>query len=155
MNIRDRRAIHHAAGQSLANAKGNPKRILLIYLGIITAFSLASSLVSVLLSNRIADTGGLSNMGLRSVLSTAQTVLPLVQSLVFLGLEMGYCIVALRIARGEEFSQDTLSASVVSSRCCEPCCCKVSFTLPSACWLCTPAFIFSSCCQFPRNFMRS
>mgnify|MGYP006355581567 FL=1 len=108
MNIRDRRAIHHAAGQSLANAKGNPKRILLIYLGIITALSLASSLVSVLLSNRIADTGGLSNMGLRSVLSTVQTVLPLVQSLVFLGLEMGYCFVALRIARGEEFEQDTL-----------------------------------------------
>ena len=108
MNIRDRRAIHHAAGQSLANAKGDPKRIVLIYLGIITVLSLASSLVSVLLSNRIADTGGLSNMGLRSMLSTAQTVLPLVQSLVFLGLEMGYCIVALRIARGEEFSQDTL-----------------------------------------------
>ena len=108
MNIRDRRAIHHAAGQSLANAKGNPKRILLIYLGIITALSLASSLVSVLLSNRIADTGGLSNMGLRSVLSTIQSVLPMVQSLVFLGLEMGYCFVALRIARGEEFEQDTL-----------------------------------------------
>ena len=32
MNIRDRQAIHHAAGQSLENAKGEPQKILLVYL---------------------------------------------------------------------------------------------------------------------------
>ena len=108
MNIRDRRAIHHTAAQSLEHAKGDPKKILMIYLGIITVLSLVSAVASVLLSNRIADTGGLSNMGLRSVLSTGQTILPLVQMLVVLGLELGYCTMALRISRGEAVSQDTL-----------------------------------------------
>lgn len=108
MNIRDRRSIHHAAGRSLANAKGDPQKLLLIYLGIITALTLASAAVSVLLSDRIADTGGLRNMGLRSVLSTGQSVLSLVQSVVMVALEIGYCTVALRICRGEEVSTGTL-----------------------------------------------
>lgn len=108
MNIRDRRAIHHAAGKSLANAKGDPQKILLIYLGIITALSLAVAAISVVLSEHIADTGGLSNMGLRSVLSTVKTVLPVVQTLILLGLEMGYTTMALRVYRGEAVSQDTL-----------------------------------------------
>ena len=101
MNIRDRRAIHRSAANSLAQAQGEPKKILLIYLAIVTVLSLTGSVVSVLLSDRIANTGGLGNMGLRSVLSTAKTVLPLIQSLVLLGLEVGYCDVGLRISRGE------------------------------------------------------
>lgn len=108
MNIRDRSAIHQTAEHSLANAKGDPKKILLIYLTIITGLSLAVAGVSILLSNRIADTGGLGNMGLRSVLSTAKSVLPLVQSVILLGLEMGYYTMALNITRGEPISNDTL-----------------------------------------------
>lgn len=108
MSIRNRRAIHQTADQSLVNAKGDPKQLLLLYLLIVTGLSLAASVISVLLSNRIADTGGLGNMGLRSVLSTAKAVLPLAQSLIFLGLEMGYCTAALNISRGEQFSRDTL-----------------------------------------------
>ncbi len=108
MNIRDRRAIHQAAGERLAASKAEAQRVLLIYIGIITALSLAVSAVSALLSDRIADTGGLSNMGLRSILSTGQSLLPILQSIVALGLEIGYCTVALRISRGEEVSRDTL-----------------------------------------------
>ena len=58
MTIRDRGAIHYKAGQSLAEAKGEPKKILLIYLIVITVLSLAVAGLSVLLSNRIANTGG-------------------------------------------------------------------------------------------------
>lgn len=108
MNIRDRRGIHHEACQSLANAKGDPKKILLIYLGIVTALSLSVAALSMILSDRINDTGGLGNLGLRSVLSTAKTVLPMVQSLVFLGLEMGHTTMALRVSRGESVSKDIL-----------------------------------------------
>lgn len=108
MNIRDRRTIHQEAHRALADAKGDLRQILLIYLGIVTALSLAASGVSVFLSERIAGTGGLSNMGLRSVLSTAQTLLPMVQTLVLLGLEIGYCDVAMHVYRGEPVSRDTL-----------------------------------------------
>ena len=108
MNIHDRGSIHHAAGQALMHAKGDLKRIVLIYLGIITVLSLAASGLSVVLSDRIADTGGLRNMGLRSVLSTAQTLLPLVQMLILLGLEIGYCNVGLQLCRGNSVSHETL-----------------------------------------------
>ena len=108
MNIRDRRTLHHVAKEKLSNAQGDPKKILLIYLGVITALSLGASILSVVLSNRIANTGGLGNMGLRSVLSTAKALLPIAQSLILLGLELGYCTVALKIIRGESISNDTL-----------------------------------------------
>lgn len=108
MNIRDRQAIHQAAGRSLENANGDPQKILLTYLGIVTGVSLVVAALSVLLTGRIEGTGGLSNLGLRSVLSTAKTVLPLVQSLVFIGLELGFATVALRIVRGDRVSNDTL-----------------------------------------------
>lgn len=108
MDIRDRSAIHHSAGQSLENAKGDPKKILLVYLAIVTGLSLAVAVISVILSNRIADTGGLGNMGLRSMLSTAKSILPLIQSVILLGLEMGYFAIALDITRGNRISTDTL-----------------------------------------------
>lgn len=108
MNIRDRRAIHHAADERLAASKADAQKVLLIYVGIITVLSLAIAVISTLLSDRIANTGGLSNMGLRSILSTGQSVLPLLQSVVALGLEIGYCTAALRISRGESISSDTL-----------------------------------------------
>lgn len=108
MNIRDRRAIHQAAKKSLASAQGDPKKILLIYLAIVTVLSLVTSGIEIALNHQIADTGGLGNLGLRSLLTTAQTVLPLLRLLVLIGLELGYCMAALRISRGESVSTDTL-----------------------------------------------
>ena len=108
MNIRDRRSIHQTADHALEQAQSDSRKILLIYLGVVTALSLAASALSVLLSNRIADTGGLGNLGLRSILSTGQAILPLVQMLILLGFKMGYCNTVLRISRGQHISQQTL-----------------------------------------------
>ena len=73
MNIRDRRTLHESAAASVANAGDALKGIVLIYLAIITALTLVGSVLTVLLSDRIAETGGLSGMGLRSILSTLLT----------------------------------------------------------------------------------
>lgn len=108
MTIRDRRAIRAAADSALGSAQQGMRQILLSYIGIITALSLGCSVLTVILSDRIADTGGLRNMGLRSALSTAQTLLPIVQMLVLWGLQLGYHTAALRVARGEPVSSDTL-----------------------------------------------
>lgn len=108
MDIRNRRAIHLQARERLASASGNPGRIALLYAAVCAVMALLSSAVDLALSNRIADTGGLSNMGLRSILSTAQTVLPLLQLFVTLCLSLGYHTAVLRIARGEEAQPRTL-----------------------------------------------
>ena len=108
MTIRDRDAIFHTAGQRLDSNRAQAQRVLLFFLAITTALTVAVSLISVLLSDRISETGGLRNMGLRSVLSTGQNVLPLIQSAVLLGLQMGYTTMCLRISRGEPIPGDTL-----------------------------------------------
>lgn len=108
MDIRNRRAIHQAAGQALADAPGDPKRVALVYAGASCLLALAVTLISDVLSNQIANTGGLSNLGLRSMLSTGQTILPLVQMLILLCWDMGYTICSLRMARRQEASPRTL-----------------------------------------------
>lgn len=108
MTIRDRDAIFHTAGQRLDSNRAQAQRVLLIFLAITTALTVAVSLISVLLSDRISETGGLRNMGLRSILATGQNVLPLIQSVVALGLQMGYTTMCLHISRGEPIPGDTL-----------------------------------------------
>jgi len=108
MNIRDRSAISRSTAETLVREGERLQQILLLYIGIITALSLASSILTVVLSERIADTGGLRNMGLRSILSTVQSLLPLVQNIALMGLQIGYCTAALNALRGKPFSRDTL-----------------------------------------------
>ena len=108
MPIRDRNALLGAADDTLTREGPKLQQLLLIYLAIITGLSVAASLLTLVLSNRIADTGGLSGMGLRSVLSTVQSVLPLIQTVVMTGLQLGYCHAVLNARRGRYFSRDTL-----------------------------------------------
>ena len=108
MDIRNRRAIHQKAREQLAAASGNPGRIALLYAAVCALMALLSSAVDLALSNRIAGTGGLGNIGLRSILSTVQTVLPLIQLVVTLCLSLGYHTAVLRIARGEDAQPTTL-----------------------------------------------
>jgi len=108
MNIRDRHSLSRRAAETLNHNGDRLQKVLLLYLGIITALTLGSSILTVVLSDRIADTGGLRNMGLRSVLSTVQMLLPLVQTLAVMGLQMGYFSSVLNASRGKAFSHDTL-----------------------------------------------
>lgn len=108
MDIRNRRALKQTAAQSLAGAPGQPKQAALAYAGIAAALSLLTGAVNLLVSNRIAGTGGLANMGLRSILSTIQSILPLVQMLIVMGLGLGYQAAALKMSRRQESSPKTL-----------------------------------------------
>ncbi len=76
-----------------------PKKTILAYAGIITVMGLLVCILTVLLDGQIANTGGLANMGSRSILSTVQTLLPLAQSVLLMCLEMGYISAAMRLSR--------------------------------------------------------
>lgn len=108
MTIQDRRAIKYSAAQALNAAPGNPKLTVLVYTAGTAALALLLSIISMLLGNRISTTGGLSNIGLRSTLSTAQSVLPVLQVLVSICLGLGYDSAALKMARRQETSPRTL-----------------------------------------------
>ncbi len=108
MDIRNRRAIHRSAGQALAATANDPRKIALWYTVICSVMALAMTVLTGFLTDRISNTGGLSNIGLRSILSTGQTVLPIVQLVITACLNLGYHFAVLRIARGEEAQPRTL-----------------------------------------------
>ena len=108
MDIRNQRAVHNSAAESLANAAGQPKQTVLVYAGIICLMALLSAVISLILDNQIAETGGLSSMGLRSALSTVQSVLPILQLVVTTCLGLGYHVAVLNISRGRASAPQTL-----------------------------------------------
>lgn len=92
-------------------ATGNdPQKVVLYYAAITFAASFLVTAVRYYLSGEISQTGGLSNIGLRSVLSTADSVLPILQSVLMMCLNLGYLAAMLRIARRQYASPKTLKA---------------------------------------------
>ena len=100
MDIRNCREIRQAARNALDTARGNPRQVVLVYGGITCLLSLISTLITYYLNSEIANTGGLSNMGLRSVLTTISLVLPYAQVIITMGLTVGYQSAMLYAARG-------------------------------------------------------
>lgn len=111
MNIRDIRLLKQTAGQRLERAP-QAGRIVLIYGGITLALSALVTIVNYILGLEISQTGGLRNIGIRSLLSSLQTFLPMAQSLLAMALQLGYCNAALRIARGQYASPNSLRMGV-------------------------------------------
>lgn len=95
MNIR---TVKQDAAGAMAVAR-EPRKVILVYAGVMTLLSLALTVVNVWLGEQISNTGGLANLGLQTVLSTVQMVLPLAQTVVLLCLELGYLSAAMRFAR--------------------------------------------------------
>ena len=107
MTIPSFKILRKNSAERVAAAEKAP-RIALIYGGAIAALALLVTVVNYVLNQQIAQLGGLSNMGLRSVLSTVQSVLPMVQSLIVMCLELGYVAAMVRIARQQYASEHTL-----------------------------------------------
>lgn len=100
MDIRNTRQLKEFSAGRLANARDGQKIILYFSLITIAATALAN-VAGYVLSRQIAKTGGLGSMGVRSALTTAQTLLPLVQAGFLMCLTLGYLATMLRIARGQ------------------------------------------------------
>lgn len=100
MNMPKSKELLRRSAHSLSIAR-EPKKAVLCYAGLSSLVSLAGVLITLVLDQKMASAGGLSNLGLRSVLSTVETILPFVQLFLLLGLEIGYLSAALRFARGQ------------------------------------------------------
>ena len=108
MDLKNRKAVRTAAVHAVQENPGNPKGVAGVYVAVTIGMSLVSALLMALLDNRIAQTGGLANMGLRSILSTIQSILPVVQALVLILLQLGYQKAALEITRHRAVTPRTL-----------------------------------------------
>ena len=78
-----------------------PRDVVIWYGGGTVVIALVLTLLNYWLSYEISQTGGLGNMGVRTMLSTAQAIVPIAQSVLLSCLELGYLYAMLRIGRGQ------------------------------------------------------
>ena len=107
MTIHDRRGLKSAAADALACAP-NAKQLVLLWAAVNTVLPLLVSVLNFILNAQIAQTGGLSGIGLRSVLSTAQEALSSIMSILMPFWNLGYTAAMLRIYRKEATYHKTL-----------------------------------------------
>ncbi len=88
------------AGASLKQTS-NPGRVILFHTGAVLLVSLLLTVADFLLNQQISATGGLSGMGLRSVLTTIQSLLRLAQLIILPFWQIGYTYYTLNVARGQ------------------------------------------------------
>ena len=91
--------LHIQADHRLQNAE-NPKKIALIHTALALGASFLLLILSAIVSELIADTGGLDGMGTRAILSTIHDVLNLAVTIALPFWQMGIFFAALRWARG-------------------------------------------------------
>lgn len=109
MSIPSAKYLKKKASNRLQSGK-DPKKVVLVYAGIVAASSLVVTVVRDLLNSQISQTGGIQNIGTRSMLTTADTVLTIAQLLLVMCLTLGYTGSMLRIARGQYASPNSLKA---------------------------------------------
>lgn len=107
MNLRNLREIKEFSVSRLEQSPSQ-RKIVLIYAGLALGLTALVTVASYILDLQIDNYGGLSNLSKRSMLTSVQSMLPLVQSLLTMCLEVGYVAAMLRIARGMYTSPQTL-----------------------------------------------
>ena len=109
MSIPSAKYLKNKASNRLQSGN-DPKKVVLVYAGIVALSSLVVTVVQDLLDSQISQTGGIQNIGTRSMLTTADTVLTIAQLLLVMCLTLGYTGSMLRIARGQYASPNSLKA---------------------------------------------
>ena len=109
MNIPSAKYLKVKAANRLSSGK-DPQRVVLVYSAVVALSALAVNLIQYYLQTQISKTGGLQNIGTRSMLSTVNSALPLIQTLVLMCLGLGYTAAMLRLVRRQYASEKTLKA---------------------------------------------
>ena len=111
MTIPSSKYLKNKARNRLASGR-EPQKVMLSYVGISAVLTLLVAALRYFLSTQISKTGGLSNIGTRSILSTTDAILPIVQMVILMCLGLGYTAAMLRISRRQYASPKTLKAGM-------------------------------------------
>ena len=101
MNLLNPRQLRQEAARSLEESSVDYKKLISIHAGITLLAGLLLSALDYALEQMIGSTGGLSGVGLRSMLAAAQSVLQLAQTVALPFWQIGWVAAILSIARGE------------------------------------------------------
>lgn len=109
MDIRNRRALKEHAAARLTAQSYPPRRLALIHTAAASLALLAVTGLNYLLSQQVGTTSGLSGMGLRSVLQTAQMALQYAINIALPFWQIGFIFAAIRMARSEPVQPRSLA----------------------------------------------
>ena len=107
MNLRNLRQIREFASERLQQSPSQ-KQIVVIYAALTLGLTALVTVLNHVLGVMMDNYGGLSNLGKRNMLSSIQSMLPMVQAMLSMCLNVGYLAAMLRIARGMYTSAQTL-----------------------------------------------
>lgn len=93
--------LRRQAKERLGQIPFDPKRLVLIHTAVALGATLLMTVCNYLFSLKIADTGGLGGMGLRTALTTAQSLMELAVTVLLPFWEIGLAYGALQWAKGE------------------------------------------------------
>lgn len=99
MDKLERRTLKQDAAETLSGASYRPGRLVLIHTAVSSGLMLLTALVSLLLNQKIAGTGGLGSIGSRSLLETAQALLEMASLVLLPFWGMGLVWVFMNISR--------------------------------------------------------
>ena len=108
MHIGFSREQREFAKVALANAPYNPRVLALIYTGVSVGIAFLFTAISYLIQQQIDTTGGLGGMGMRAILSTLQSVLPMISAIFVPFWDAGYVKASILHARHETATPQTL-----------------------------------------------
>lgn len=108
MSVFKPRELKSSAANSLRHSSCHPKFLILVHTGAALAISLLLMIINHLLEKQIGTTGGLSGMDLRSILSTAQSVLQVAQGILLPFWSAGLLFAAMNIYRRRDTSLQSL-----------------------------------------------
>ena len=109
MNIRDRKGLKQTAASRLSEAAFDPRLLILIHIGVSMGVTLLITVINYILQQQIGGTGGLSGIGLRSILTTAQSALQLAGVFLLPFWEIGILYASVRIARKQPAAPASLA----------------------------------------------
>lgn len=101
-------SLRQQAESRLQKAAYDPKKLVLIHTAIALGASLTVTALNFLFSKQIANTGGLSGLGTRSILTTMQTLLELAVVLLLPFWEIGLIRAVIGWAKGEQVGPSAL-----------------------------------------------
>lgn len=110
MTIHDRKDLKQTAASRLSEAGFDPRLLILIHTGVSVGATLLVSVINYILQQQINGTGGLSGIGLRSILATAQSALQLACVVLLPFWEIGMLYAAMGIARKRSAEPADLTA---------------------------------------------
>ena len=108
MDKNTRRSLRASVRTALAENPGDPRKTALVYIAITSLANLLVDILLTVLANKISQTGGLGNMGTRTILSTISSVLPIVQMILVLIIHLGYQKATMKVVRRQAVAPATL-----------------------------------------------